>query len=48
MLPLVRRETTQGFIPSAHASGDKKESPRGIYQRTTKEDNMLVILPPPS
>lgn len=48
MLPLVRRETTQGFIPSAHASGDKKESPRGIYQRTTKEDSISVVLPPTS
>lgn len=27
MLPLVRRGATQGFIPSAHASGDWKEFP---------------------
>lgn len=48
MLPLGRRGTTQGFIPSAHASGDRKESPGGIHGRTTKEDNVSVVLLPPS
>lgn len=34
---LLRRETTWGFIPGAHVSGDRKESPRGIYKALHKK-----------
>lgn len=42
---LFRRETTQGFLPSAHTSGDREESPRGVYQSTTQEGKSLVVHP---
>lgn len=45
MLPLGRRGTTQGFIPSAHASGDRKESPGGILLKSHKRRHQWSSCP---